>query len=211
MSSKIYFIRHGITEGNQKRWFYGQADIPLVEEGRKTLEDYVSKGIYPVVLKGDFYTTGLLRTEETFRIIFGDRPHDKLELLKEMDFGDYECKSYEDLKDCREFDTWVYDQTGEVSLPGGESRNQFSKRVSKGLEELINAHIGKDSKENADESKWISAVVCHGGVISAIMAELFPETDKNMWDWIPEPGLGYMVELEARKAVKYREIRAYEP
>ena len=37
MESRIILIRHGITEGNKKRWFYGAADIPLSQEGREEL------------------------------------------------------------------------------------------------------------------------------------------------------------------------------
>ncbi|MBQ1471194.1 MAG: histidine phosphatase family protein, partial [Eubacterium sp.] len=32
MESKLILIRHGITEGNLKRWFYGAVDIPLTED-----------------------------------------------------------------------------------------------------------------------------------------------------------------------------------
>ena len=38
MVSKIYLIRHGITEGNEKRWYYGGADLPLTEGGREALK-----------------------------------------------------------------------------------------------------------------------------------------------------------------------------
>ena len=37
MISCIHFIRHGITEGIQNRWYYGSTDMPLVEEGVKVL------------------------------------------------------------------------------------------------------------------------------------------------------------------------------
>ena len=43
MASKIYLIRHGITEGNQKKWFYGAADIPLADEGREELRRIMAK------------------------------------------------------------------------------------------------------------------------------------------------------------------------
>ena len=33
MKTKICLVRHGITEGNQKRLYYGSSDIPLAEEG----------------------------------------------------------------------------------------------------------------------------------------------------------------------------------
>lgn len=44
MISRIYLIRHGITEGNQKKWFYGAADIPLAEEGLQDFRRPCGKG-----------------------------------------------------------------------------------------------------------------------------------------------------------------------
>ena len=42
-----------------------------------------------------------------------------------------------------------------------------------------------------------SLVVTHGGVIAAIMAHLFPEAEKNRYEWQPKPGGGYAIDLEA--------------
>ena len=33
----------------------------------------------------------------------------------------------------------------------------------------------------------------NGGVIACIMAQLFPEENKNRYQWQPEPGHGYAV------------------
>ncbi|MBR5315831.1 MAG: histidine phosphatase family protein, partial [Firmicutes bacterium] len=137
MASKIYFIRHGITEGNKNRWFYGAADISLTEEGKEMLQHLADKGIYPSLPEdADLYTTGMLRTEQTFEILFGDRPHKAIENLKEMAFGEFECKTYDELKDDPRFDAWAWDEAGDVQLPGGESKNEFAARISAGLKEL---------------------------------------------------------------------------
>ena len=34
---KLTLIRHGITEGNARRLYYGAADIPLLPEGEEAL------------------------------------------------------------------------------------------------------------------------------------------------------------------------------
>ena len=39
MSSKILFLRHGITEGNKNKWFYGALDLPLLDEGKAEITD----------------------------------------------------------------------------------------------------------------------------------------------------------------------------
>lgn len=47
MRTKICLIRHGITEGNQKRLYYGSSDIPLAEEGIEMLRSLSAQEIYP--------------------------------------------------------------------------------------------------------------------------------------------------------------------
>lgn len=207
MVSRIYLIRHGITEGNQRRWFYGKADIPLAEEGKETLQRLAARGIYPRIPDdADCYTTGLLRTEQTFEILFGDREHKVIPKLREMEFGDYECQTYEELKDYELFDQWCYDETGDAKLPGGESNNEFYARIAEGLKELQGYHRLKELSHRHSGKDAISVIVCHGGVISAMMQALFPEVNGNMWDWIPDPGFGYMIEFDKGEAIMYEKI-----
>ena len=76
MESRIILIRHGITEGNKKRWFYGAADIPLSQEGREELIEQKTDGLYPDVPDGaQFVTSGLVRTEETLELLYGNVRH----------------------------------------------------------------------------------------------------------------------------------------
>lgn len=207
MISRIYLIRHGITEGNQKKWFYGAADIPLAEEGCRTLEDLAAKGVYPEIPEdADCYTTGLLRTEQTFEILFGNRQRRVIENLQEMRFGKYECHSYDELKEDPEFSAWCWDKTGDAPLSGGETRNQFAERISGGLKELLGYHRLKETLNHPEGFPAVSVMVCHGGVISAVMQELFPDEKGNMWDWMPEPGFGYLVEFDNGRPARYEKI-----
>ena len=207
MISRIYFIRHGITEGNINKWFYGKADIPLTEDGKKTLRRYRERGIYPEIPDdADCYTSGLLRTVETLKIIYGERPYKAIPLLNEMEFGDYECKTYEQIKEYAGFDEWAYDEVGDKKLPGGESRNEFAARIAKGLKELTGYHRLKEWSHRHGGEDAISVMVCHGGVISSIMQQLFPGVKGTMWDWMPEPGFGYMVEFEGGDPIMYDKI-----
>ena len=98
MKSYIHFIRHGITEGNQKGWYYGSLDIPLTEEGVAALKTLKEQKIYPPLDHADCYTSGLRRTEETFCTIYGDVPHKALPLLQEMNFGAWEGMSFKEIE-----------------------------------------------------------------------------------------------------------------
>lgn len=195
MNSRIVMIRHGITEGNLKRWFYGAADIPLSEQGERKLEKLSEEGFYPELPSNTaYYTTGLKRTEQTLGILYGDVEHEVIPELQEMNFGEYECKSFDELNDDPVFLEWGYDRTDDVALPGGESRNEFRARVKSGLKKLLALH----NMRGEDAS---TLMICHGGVISMILEETFPGERESMWEWMPEPGYGYDLKVEGGKIV----------
>ena len=177
MESKILIIRHGITEGNKKKWFYGATDIGLCDEGVAELVEQRDSGFYPdIPEETQFFTTGMKRTEETLEILFGDVEHGRITDMKEMNFGDYECRAFDSLKDDELFLEWGYDQIGEVKLPNGESRNEFHERTRRGGQLLIDEHIAKNVP--------VTVMICHGGVISRFLAHLFGD-ERSLWVGMP--------------------------
>ena len=84
MKSKIVLIRHGITEGNEMHMYYGSTDVSLSERGKHLLAKQREEGLYPISETAQFYTTGMLRTEQTLRIVYGDREHGVIEDLREL-------------------------------------------------------------------------------------------------------------------------------
>ena len=220
MKTKICLIRHGITEGNQKRLYYGSSDIPLAEEGVEVLRKLAAQGIYPDDTNAACYTSGMLRTEQTFSLIYGDREHEAFPPFREIDFGDFEMKSYRELKDDPDYQTWIADTTGTLPPPGGESALDFQARVLEGFAELLQRQ--EDRLENAlqeettnkpDDSdrsntagapgqprplddKLLTIVVCHGGPIAAILQKAFPDEKENFYQWLPDPGHGYLLMVE---------------
>jgi alpha-ribazole phosphatase len=198
MESKLILIRHGITEGNLKRWFYGAVDIPLTEDGVKALERQKAAGEYPQIpADAQYFTSELSRTKHTLRILFGKQKTRELPLLNEMRFGEYECKSYEEMVGDPAFDEWINDMTGNTVPPGGESRVQFGVRVSRGLKELRGLQQLKEWSHRHGGQAAYTVVVCHGGVIGTMMMEMFPE-EGSLWDWIPDPGYGYIINFSGR-------------
>ena len=67
MNSYIHLIRHGITAGNENRWYYGRMDIPLTARGIAQLEKLRADGIYPNVQNADCYTSGSCVPSRPFR------------------------------------------------------------------------------------------------------------------------------------------------
>jgi alpha-ribazole phosphatase len=213
MISHIYFIRHAITEGNQKNWYYGQLDIPLAPEGFELIERLSGEGLYPPADGADCYTTGLIRTEQTFKAIYGDIPHEQIKMLQEMNFGAWEGMSFEEIKNSgiyREaFDEWCsmgLDDSVLFKYPEGESVKEFYERIEKGLDELRGKHRLRELAHRHDGKDAVSIMVCHGGVISAIMLNLFPGQKENIWKWTPNPGHGYTVYFEDSEPVSYKQF-----
>lgn len=192
--AKLHLIRHGKTSGTESSLYYGSSDIPLSKCGVDDIKNLVKLGIYPEA--ECFFTTGLLRTEQTFELIYGNKPHEKLKELQEYDFGDFEMRTYEAIKDLPGFCDWINDPSGKTPCPGGESHYAFARRVQAGYARILQC---------ADKD---TVVICHGGVISQIMLQIFemPDKSKYIWLYVPKPGRGYTLDIEGGKAVSFAEI-----
>ena len=169
---KIYLIRHGRTEANERHLYCGSTDLPLSDAGREELKQlrYDMKNVR-------FLTSGMKRTNETLRILFGDAPYEVDPRFREIDFGIFEMHSYEELKDTTDYQIWLAGDNEANTPPNGESGVQMSRRVLEALADL---------KED-------TCIITHGGVIAIIMESLFPNEDKNRYQWQPAPGRGYAV------------------
>ena len=66
--------------------------------------------------------------------------------------------------------------------------------------------VYRDNEKNIEKNNDRMIVICHGGVISTAMTELFPEDEKKDWDWTQHPGGGFEVELDDGKASEYHVI-----
>ena len=168
----VYLIRHGKTEANEKWLYCGSTDLPLSEKGREELFR-----IHYEIKNARFLTSGMKRTDETLRILFGEIPFDTDPRFREVDFGVFEMYSYEELKDNPAYQIWCTGDNEANIPPNGESGLQMKQRVLEAFSEI---------KED-------TVLVCHGGVIAAIMEHLFPEENKTRYDWQPKNGCGYMI------------------
>ncbi len=196
MKSKIILIRHGITIGNERRLYYGSTDVPLAEKGKEQLQKQKEEGLYPYSDTAEFYTSGMLRTEQTLEIIYGDRPHKKIEELRELNFGDFEMKRYEELNDNPDYQAWIMSGNDDAKPPNGESMKAFGERIRAGFKELVKENRLQMLKFRNEEKEAMTICICHGGVISAIMDSIWPGVEKNFYEWIPDPGHGYTLLVE---------------
>lgn len=192
MNVKIHLIRHSLTEANEKWLYCGFSDLPLSPNGEILVRHHALTGGYPAPENCCVYTSGMKRTEQTLQLLYGEIPHQSLPELREMNFGDFELNSYEKLKEDKAYLKWLSDGGETYPCPGGESAESFRKRVLRSMEELL---TGGDA-----------IVLCHGGVIAAIMAHYFSHETKSRYDWQPKPAEGYTMILQDGMPVDYLPI-----
>ena len=215
MKSYISLIRHGITEGNERRLYYGKTDVPLAPRGIEELKRFRDEGVYPDSANSRIFVSGLMRTIQTKELIYGDRPHEVIEDLQEINFGEFEMKNYEELLKNANYRDWITAEDLDKAPPGGESIREFNHRVIRGYETVRERHRefyvdiedpedGLPLTDQGDEP--LTIVICHGGTVSAIMDHIWPEVHDNMYGWIPDPGHGYLLLLEDEEITGFEEF-----
>jgi alpha-ribazole phosphatase len=168
----IYLIRHGKTLANEQHLYCGSSDLPLSDGGKESLT-----GLNYQISDAKFLTSGMLRTEQTLKILFGNVAHDVEPGFREVDFGAFELQSYDQLKDTPAYQQWLSGDNETNVPPGGESGAQMKLRVLDAL-----SRIQEDT-----------VVITHGGVIAAVMAHCFPQENKSRYEWQPKCGEGYAI------------------
>ena len=174
----IYLIRHGKTPANEAHLYCGSTDLSLSEAGIEELRDR-----HYDISPDRFITSGMKRTEQTLKLLFGAVPFTVEPGFREVDFGIFEMKSYQQLKDDPQYQIWLTGDNEKNTPPGGESGADMTDRVLQAYRK-VEALPGD------------TVIVSHGGVIAAILAALFPEEGKSRYQWQPKPGCGYAVSSE---------------
>lgn len=172
----IYLIRHGKTPANEQHLYCGSTDISLSELGKAELRTRH----YPIPDGAAYVSSGMKRCNETLGLLFGDVPYTVDTGFREIDFGIFELQSYEQLKEDPQYQAWLSGDNYHNVPPGGESGEAMTTRV-------LSAY------ENYADREGDTVIVTHGGVIAAIMDSLYPQEEKNRYEWQPKPGCGYVL------------------
>ena len=185
---KLTLIRHGMTRGNMLHIYYGSTDLPILPESYAELEARAKTGFYPTAER--YYTSGMLRAEQSFRAIYGDTPHSVLYGMREADFGDFEMRNYAELKDDPAYIEWISGNNEDNICPNGESGAQVTARALEALKPVIS--------EGVD-----AVVVAHGGVIGGVLAHFFPNPN-GRFAFTPAPGDARTASLPPRARAQSR-------
>ena len=118
-------------QANERHLYCGSTDLSLSDAGKAEQQQ-----LHYDIKNVRFLTSGMKRTNETQRILFGDVPYEEDPRFREVDFGIFEMGSYEELKDTTEYQTWLAGDNESNVPPSGESGVQMRKRVLEALADI---------------------------------------------------------------------------
>ncbi len=168
----LILIRHGATEGNARKSYIGRTDEPLSVAGENSIRELKAQGIYGTA---DFVVVSpMVRCRHTAELLYPGQDYHIVDAFREMDFGRFEGKNYQDLNGDTDYQRWI-DSGGTLAFPGGESRADFVARCGQGLVELLTKLQQEDAvtalqQETQREQEVTIAAVVHGGTIMALLS-----------------------------------------
>ncbi len=183
----LVFIRHGVTRANKERRYLGKTDESLSEEGIEILESYKMLKTYPDVEY--LFTSPMKRCMETAKIIYPTLCPIIIPEWEEINFGRFEYRNYEELKDDAEYQEWLRSK-GTLDFPEGEGRNDFALRCKSGFIRMcheVSHTVGRNTKKPVS-----IGMVVHGGTIMSLLS-LYGGTD--YFDYQVPNGRGYVCRL----------------
>ena len=199
----LLLIRHGKTIFNIEKRYMGQTDLELTGEGRdEIIKIFDDKSEGPGAVLASFYEDGIpffsspmKRCLGTAAVILPDMTPCVIPDLKEMDFGDFEGKTWAELEQRSDYRAFI-ESSGRIPPPNGEARADFIKRVWGGVEKCCEQILSKGCDKGI--------LVIHGGTIMALMSYL---DGGDYYDYLPANGHGYLLRLDVDlKLVSYEKI-----
>jgi alpha-ribazole phosphatase len=195
---EVTIIRHAETELNVVGVYQGRTDVSV---GKRGMEELQSAPAHPEVER--VFVSPMLRTRQTAKTLFPNAEMVLIDELKEIDFGDFEGKTGEELdQDSSLHDAyWHWKQGGEdASCPNGESIYEVAQRVTAAFDRIV---------DEAREGERVY-VVAHGGIIMAMMS-IFAGTMKDYFSFWIENLHGYHVIVDKNEWKSNRRFNSYKP
>lgn len=172
---KCVLIRHGKTPGNAEHRYIGmRSDEALSPLAAAELSEFC----YPMVDR--VFASPMRRCLQTAALIYPKQEIHIVSDLRECDFGEFEGRNYDELKELPAYRAWL-ESGGRLPFPNGESRGAFSKRCA-------DAYLA--TVRDLDEGSY--AFVVHGGTIMAIM-ERFARPRGDYYDFQVKNGKGFVL------------------
>ena len=182
-SYTLYLFRHGLTKGNLNAQYIGHTDYPLSTFGIDELKKIRTAHHYPSV--DAVFVSPLKRAMQSADIMFPDNNKVVIDNFIEYNFGEFEERTADDLKDNEDFKAWLH---GDMYArpPFGESNAEFVQRVCKAFEQVVNGCISTGTKA--------FAIVAHAGVLMTILS-CYGLPEAPMAHWQMDAGYGFKLRI----------------
>lgn len=175
----LTLIRHLPTQGNQKKQYIGWTDesiLPIQDLNVRLPWD-------PRIV----YGSDLKRCVESAQAYFPNAHYQSDERLRESFFGAWEGKTYEMLKENKQYRNWIDDPTTSKP-PQGESLHDVEQRVIAAIQDL-------------PQHTQHHFIISHGGPIRLLLTKFSPE-ESDFWSWKISHGSVWRLEWESVEAFK---------
>lgn len=182
-SYNIHFIRHGEIAETKNGAYIGVTDVSLSEKGRAELKKLDERFRYPYAPV--LFSGPLKRCLETCGIIYPQSKPIIVNELSEMNFGLWEGKTAEELKDDETFKKWLSGDNSAMP-PMGESSADFTRRICLMFQKIVDGLISTGNTE--------AVIVTHGGVIMTLLA-VYGLPQAKPFDWACDSGCGYSLRI----------------
>lgn len=192
---RLVLIRHGETASNKEHRYLGKTDEDLSPDGAEKIKKEAKENIYPEI--DILFTSPMKRCLQTAQLIYPDMTAHIISEFAEMDFGEFEGKNYQDLKDDARYQAWI-DSNGRLPFPGGESQEEYIGRCKIGFEKMLNElqsiTLQKDKyKDSLAVNQYTIGIVVHGGTIMSLMHAY---AGGEYFDYQVKNGRGYICTLD---------------
>ncbi|MDK2799918.1 MAG: phosphoserine phosphatase [Clostridiales bacterium] len=189
--TKLFLIRHGLTEWNKLNKFQGSSDISLCKEGveqAKKLASRLSSYNFEAI-----YASDLSRAYDTATYIA--QAHNlvvkKIPELREIHFGEWEGLTKDEIIKLKNYDfnRWKVSPHSE-KFPGEGSFLNVQRRVMKGIHTILSRH-----------TEGNIVIVSHGGSLKIIILSLL-ELDLSFYRkfWLGNTSLS-IIELQQHRSI----------
>lgn len=167
----MLFVRHAESADWARQVCHGTLDVPLsgggvVQAGRisKHLEDATFDAVYTSPRSRAVATAATVASEHGLEPVIRED-------LAEIDFGAFEGRTFDEIAASHAvvYAQWM-SEPASVRFPGGESFGDLRARVSSEIARIRREHEGGSV-----------AVVTHGGVIRAVLADVMGLNDEAIF------------------------------
>lgn len=166
----LYLIRHWITDWNKEKRYLGHTDQNILLDGIIELE-LLKKELESLSFDA-IYSSDLIRCQETLECLQLCHPPNLDPRLRELNFGDWEGKKYDELKEDACYQNWL-DNWELHSTPSGESGQMFQERVDAFVSDMLDSDTLRGEKTTI-------LVMTHGGVIRYMLSKF--KASNSFWE-----------------------------